>query len=482
MSEDDKFNLGAHNFSADEIAEMMSPALAQERARAKKHQEFIISALQGDLEDNSESEKLRFIVERNSWFVPLKSDGEFEILNVRKGENPALIARTNKKDGRRTDREGLGGQFLPIYQEKQDKHCRELDGRALARLLPSTITGLLVQYDADEQLRELYAQYFEALHDVADAVELEDALMADDPLLTEKILNYKFRVAMYDKGMWRKENVVSIATCVDTQRFDDECSVELMAGKDVFERVLQDGSYSGIVVNRGSDLGRGDRQKVKGLLLSMNFIDRALKSNSCNLSVPSYVVRSREEFELWLKSVLFPMEGCQIIEDKDDQGRIFLHAVSQQKSDWTFREYEWKDTTDSVTTPKFEVRALPGSADEIGAGQSPVLCPALIAKRLYVLLPENGRRDNSWRPGLSFGFGKLLSDDDIAKSKLRVRLANELLKFFPAGEDQLPSSCMRSVEGARFVDIALRSVARTRKWAEDAREQGERNSRKFVFG
>ena len=176
------------------------------------------------------------------------------------------------------------------------------------------------------------------------------------------------------------------------------------------------------------------------------------------------------------------MEGCQVIEDKDDQGRIFLHAVSQQKSDWTFREYEWKDTTDSVTTPKFEVRALPGSADEIGAGQSPVLCPALIAKRLYVLLPENGRRDNSWRPGLSFGFGKLLSDDDIAKSKLRVRLANELLKFFPAGEDQLPSSCMRSVEGARFVDIALSSVARTRKWAEDAREQGERNSRKLVFG
>jgi len=288
---DHKFELGKQNLSADEIAEIMSPALAEKKAQEKKHQQFIFDATNGELADNAGPYELRCIVERDAWYVPLKNDAEFEILNVRKGEHQALIARVSKKDGRRTVREGQGGQLLHIYQEKPNRPCAELDGRTLARSLPAKISGLLVQRGPEEPLRELYADHFNNLRGLADAVEIEDALMVDGPIETAKLLKYKFRVAIYNKGLWRKEHVVSVATFDDTQYFDDECTFEMMSGKDVFEKVLKDGSYGGIVVNPENDIGRNG-QHIKGLLLSMNFIERALKSDFCELRVPAYVVRS----------------------------------------------------------------------------------------------------------------------------------------------------------------------------------------------
>jgi len=50
---EDKFELGKQNLSADEIAEIMSPALAEKKAQEKKHQQFFLDATNGELEDNA---------------------------------------------------------------------------------------------------------------------------------------------------------------------------------------------------------------------------------------------------------------------------------------------------------------------------------------------------------------------------------------------------------------------------------------------
>lgn len=481
---DDKFDLEEQNFSADEIAEMMSPALAEKRAQEKRHQQFILDVLSGDTEDNAGPYERRCIVERDVWYVPQRPDGAMEILNVRRGDYQPLIARVNKKDGRRNVREGMGGQMLPIYQVKPDGPCAEFDGRTLVRSLPSNLSGLLVQHRVDEPLRELYAEHFNNLLSLADAVDMEDALVVEGPLAIASLMKFKFRVAMYNNGFLRKDHVVPVATCEESQFFEvDDCTVELMTGRNLFEKVLRDGTYCGIVVNRLCDMGRNG-EHLGGLLFSMDFIHRALNNDSCELRVAEYVVRCREEFELWLDFVLFPSEERQIIEEKDERGKSFVHAVSRARDcEWNIRECDVIRKTDEAVTPKFEIRANPGAPHELANGLSPVLCPGLIAKRLWMMLdPDRNRRENKWCPGRSVLFGRVLSDEDVAKSRLRVRLANELLKFFGLGADSLDLRATRSVAGARFLESGWCPAAKTRAWVETALAQSEQYSRKFVFG
>ena len=471
-----------HNFSEEEIAEMMNPALAQKKAREKKHKDFMLAAMAGDLEDNAGPYERRCIVESDCWYVTVKANGEFETVTTKPGQYQALIAGISKADGRRTVKEGQGGQFLEIFQEKPDRPHVELDGRKLVSSLPTEITGLLVQTSA-EGPRELYAEHFQALRDLAAAVEIEDALMADtiDAATTAKILAYNFRVAMNGERFWSSDHVVPIATFADFEFFDDESTTNIMSGQEIFEQLLADATYGGIIVNKSYEIGRHG-EHIHGLLFSMNSIEIALKG-STEWRLPEYVVRSREEFELWLKHVFFPSKQREIVEEKDEQGRLFVYAVSHEpESQWNIRECEWTEAADLTITPKFEIRTNTGSANELGNGISPLLCPGLIAKQLWLQLPEKDRRENKWSPGRSLGIARQLSDEDLAKSKLRVRLANELLKFIPAGEELLPSNAVRSVEGARFLDDNWCPAAKSRKWSESVREQGERYSKKMILG
>ena len=88
---------------------------------------------------------------------------------------------------------------------------------------------------------------------------------------------------------------------------------------------------------------------------------------------------------------------------------------------------------------------------EIAAGKSHILCPALMAQKLYGQLPERQRKLNKWCPGKSFGLGRSLSEADIAASRLRLRLANEILKLIPAQGDAIVRQSVLSVQGAKFL-------------------------------
>ena len=481
---ENKFGITDSYFSEEEIAEMMSPALKEERMRQAKFKEFVSQILSGDSEDNAGPYEMRCIVERDSWFIPKNKNGSPEILNVKKGEFTRLWAGVSKRDGRRTVREGRGGQLLPIYQELPESVDRsnyvEMNGRQLVRSLPKGITGLLAQSRIDEPMRELDFDHFDTLLGLADAIELEDSLMVDGPIETAPLLNYKFRVAMYKTYFWNNSEVASIATFEDRQFFNsDECRVEMMTGREIFTRLLEDGSYAGAVLNPSNDIGRKG-EHIRGLFLSLNFMQRALTQSQCQLRLPEFTVRSREEFDEWLLNVYFPKPN-EVIEEKDSSGKTFFHSIARgTELEWDIRECQYCDKTSQVQTPKFELRPAPATnEDEMAAGASVALCPAKLAQNLFCQLPERNRRDYVWAPGKNVGLGRLLSESDIAASKERIIMATELLKLIPAGADSIPPSAMKSVDAAQFVR-RMPQIAK-REWAESALQQAKKYCKKFVL-
>ncbi|MBX9572416.1 MAG: hypothetical protein K2X77_26205 [Candidatus Obscuribacterales bacterium] len=483
MSED-KYGIGNHHFSDEEIAEMMSPALAQKKMQEAKYKEFLSQILSGDVEDNAGPYEMRCIVERDDWFIPIKADGRFQILNVKKGEFARLYAAISKKDGRRTNRQGRGGQLLPIYQEIPENanasEFAKLDGRQLARSLPSGISGILVERDLEEPLRELDSEHFDALKALAEAVEVEDALIANGALKTAPILNYKFRVAIYQGHFWRHNELASVCTAEDKQYFSDECNVVEMTGRELFTKLLADGSYAGVVVNPAYDIGRNGKE-IKGLLLSMSFMERALKQAESELRVPQYIARSQEEFEEWLLQVYFP-KPYQIVEEKNERGSSLIYAIAKGSAlEWNERECEFSERKSQVETPRFELRpAASSSPDELAAGKSTILCPAKLAQNLFLQLPERNRRDFIWAPGRGFGLGRVLSAKDVAASQRRAKLATELLKLIPVGSESIPASSMLSTDGAAFLQQVPQIGKRA--WAENALQQAKRYCKTFILG
>ncbi|MBK9621868.1 MAG: hypothetical protein IPO31_22015 [Candidatus Obscuribacter sp.] len=487
---DQKYGLGETPFSAEELDEMMSLELAKKRAREKQFNENFARLLSGDGEDNAGPYKLRCIVEHDHWYIPVKSDGSWAILNAQKGEYERLIAGENKADGRRTDRQGRGGQMLPVYAREPgaESVCKVIDGLSLVRSLPSNISALLIQIERSDPLRELGKEYFDQLKSLASAVELESMLVSESGVAAAKLLERDFVAAMYSEGLWQSAGVATLGTHSDSLYVrDPEVTIKSERAKKIFEEVLEDESFCGIVVNPMHEIGAsasnitGDiTGNIKGLYLSPNFVHRTVCGGGGPLRVERYVARSREEFELFLEQTNFPTP-YRIVESKDAQGKPTIQAVSSQSPvSWSIFECDSAQETDQVKTPCFELALAPGSDQEIAAGKSHILCPALMAQKLYGQLPERQRKLNKWCPGKSFGLGRSLSEADIAASRLRLRLANEILKLIPAQGDAIVRQSVLSVQGAKFLGWA--GYAGKKSWIEEAREQAKKYDKKFVLG
>lgn len=480
---EDFFELGETNFSPENIAEMMNPALAKQKEQEKRHQQTMMQILSGDSEDNAGPYKLRAIVEHDAWYLPVNGDGRFELLNLQAGEYSRLIAAISKADGRRTNRIGQGGQFIPIYFTLPESGgpYQKLDGRQLARTTFENITGLLIQHQRDEEPRELSHEFFPELKLLADAVEVEDELMKGGPIDTLCLKNFSFIVALYKGKLWLNDGVATVGTHDDRIFLaNNELHMVRMPGEEVLTLIQRDAAFGGMVINPGSEIGRTE-SPIRGLLLSLSHISLIMLQERCALErVQECVVRSREEFELWLTQVYFP-RPYEITEETDASGRTFIHAFCNSSgATWNIYEFDRCESTNLITTPKFEVKPAQASVDEIASGISPILCPALMAKSLFLQLPERNRKENhKWLPGKSIGPVRLLSPEDIAAAKRRVKLCNELLKFMPAGAETFPREAIRSVAGARF--LSWGGNATTRKWVTDQLEQAKRFDKQLVF-
>lgn len=482
LMKDEKYGLGETNFTAQELDELMNPALAGEKERQKKVDAFLTSIMNGDSEDNAGPYKLRHTVEFDSWLIPQTDAGRPLILNAKKGEYQKLIASASKKDGRRTDREGLGGQFMPVLKKKMEgfDQYKTIDGRALVRSLPKGISGLLIQLDDDDNsMRELSKDYFNQLLELAKAVEIEDKLTEQIFEHVEDFKNYKFLAATYKDKLWIRDDVAQIATHEDSIFINnDEIETKKMSGAEIISQVLDDEDYAGIKINAGYGVGRNCDER-EGLHMSLNFLSRLQQRGGGPLRVRALVARSMEEFHLWLKQTHFATP-YEIVEETDSSGRTFIYATSSEPPRADIIEWQRLDQHNKNQTAKFELKNTPGSADEIAAGTSSILCPALMACWIYCQLPEKHRKDFRWLPGKSVGIGRILKDEELASSKLRVQLANEILKLMPEGAKSIDRRSILTVTGAGF--LAWAKFAQDRAWIESAKEQAKRFDKKFILG
>ncbi len=479
--EDDKFDLKKHNFSEEEIAEMMSPALAKKKEDELKHKKQMLDLMAGDFDDNTDGYKMRYMVEHDDWYLPVADDGDFEIQNVKKEEYERLFAGLNKKSGKKTVSAGQGGQLLPVYQSesKINGKFKHVNGRELARLLPKNISGLLVDWIEDDTKRELSKEYFEELLLLANAVEVERLLCVDGPVDTEKLRSAQFLVAWYNNDPYVDYDLAYAATHLDNKYFSDQATIMKMSGVELFEALLKRDFFAGLKIDLGFIFSQKSVE-LQNVVLSRNFMTRALSENSCHWRAPELVARNKEEFELWLDFSNFPEER-EIVEETID-AKKFIHAVSKKENDtWNLQETsELKREIPRIAkTDKFELLNLQSNADEIAPGPSKILCPGRLAGRLLYNLPERDRREFVWRPGFSLGFCRLLNGKNIAASKVRIKYINELLKLIPQGESAIPLSALLSYEGGRF--FCFKPMARQLDWLKQALAQAKKSCSIIAF-
>ncbi|MDX2106054.1 MAG: hypothetical protein SFY67_06590 [Candidatus Melainabacteria bacterium] len=478
---ENKFNLKGHDFSEEEIAEMMSPQLAAKKEAERKHKQVMLDIMAGDFDDNTDTYKLRYMVEHDEWFLPLAQDGDFEIQNIKKGEFERLFAGKNKKTGKKTDRDGQGGQLLPVYQteSKINGKYKKLNGRELACSLPENISGLLVDWVEDDTRRELSKDYFQYLEELAEAVEIERVLCTDGPVDTAKLRKAHFLSAWYQDNPYVNYDLAYASTHDDNDYFSDQTTVKRMTGSELFEAILKRDYHAGLRIDLGS-IYSATSVDLKNVVLSRNFMHRALSQDSCHWRVPEFVARNKEEFELWLDCVQFPKER-EIVEETIG-AKNFIHAVSKKEENfWYAQETDniERETPQLVKTEKFELQNLPSSAHEIAPGPSKILCPGRLAGRLFYVLPERDRREFVWRPGFSLGFCRVLSGADIALSKERIKILNELIKLVPEGGTEIPLSSFLSYDGGKF--FFFKKEARQLDWLKQSLAQAKKSCSVIAF-
>ncbi len=422
--------------SGSVTARRAEPSSADLAAQQAKFEDFLSRIRSGDVEDNAGAYNLRFIVEADKWFVPLKDDGAFELVNVKQGQYDRLIAGVSKKTGRRTERAGAGGQFLQVFcHEPMMVRTARHDGRTLVRSLPDKIAGILIQYEDEEQLWS------------SSAVSLG--------------------------------HVATASTNKDCEAFDDECVIKSMSGEELFSRVIAESGCDGLAINAGISFGRNGKA-VQNMLLAPGILHRALTRERCYLRMDEPVARSREEFELWLELNDFPAER-EIHETTNAKGENLIVALSKKTSErWRQQEVDGLQDLQIVKSQTFVVKLEPTVASQFGKGPSLILCPGQLARALYTPPPKGKKTQHNWHPGKSILLGRLLSDEDIEKSRHRLLLANELLKLLPAGASQISRASILTVSGANF--LRLVPYAATREWIEGTIAQAKQNCSKLVTG
>ncbi len=465
-------------------------AARQEIFNAKLQE--IFAAAFHDPTKAARSASLRAIVDNDEWFVPLKSDGSLDVTEVEAGKYRLAIededAPSGQKAQKKRKKQGRGGPLLFCYAAAPDRPAVQLDGRALARALPPEVAGLLL-HRPDKAPRELGRELFPELIALADAFDLEELLLSPGRDQIEKLKGATWFVEMKGKAL-HLDSIMDDGRLCHVYTHPDRVgyrSVEVIAmtGEQLFRLVAETDAADGVVVNRTSQLGRGENV-LNGLALSPGFACRLLEGEDIRPGAHPLPTRSREEAELWLRLHEFPYENREWVEAPYAEETLARMMVPQA-SKWRAQEtlggqiaLEGPTWSPVFTLPPVEVMEnTPAWENEVGAGPSRILCAGLLAKELNADSPFNKDADHYWRVGRGLLAGRLLDEDDRARSRRRLVLARELKKLLPPGKDSLPRSALLTVEGAAL--LAECPHAGTRVWIEATIRQAERYTKRWVW-
>jgi hypothetical protein len=459
---------------------------AAERAAARAQFEATLKEIfTASLPSTAGAELLRSVVESDLWFVPVRDDGSFDTLEVKAGRyRPAIEPEPDPSIKKRRKKEGKGGLLLPVYAQEPDRPSTRLDGRSLARTLPEEAAGLLLHLP-DSSPRELGREFFAELQRLADACDLEDLLVSPGPEQVEKLKQATWWVAM-EGGVPVLDDTADDARVANAFTHPDRVGyspheIVPMKGEELFRRVVENDDVDGIVVNRGSRIGRGE-DALSGLLLSPGFAHRLLAGEDIRPGAQPLPARSRQEVELWLDLRCFPWEGRELLEAPyPEESLIRATTTDPRASQWRMQETlgEPEPSAGRVWSPVFVVPAAGLAEPGFGPGATSILCAGLLAKELNAGALYGKDAERFWRPGRWLLFGRFLDAWNRERSRRRLALAAELAKLLPPGADQIPRSAILTVEGAAL--LREHPHGGSRAWIEATLRQAERYTKPWVW-
>jgi hypothetical protein len=482
----------------DTGASVIRRQMEAEKAAASKIFEATLKEIfLAGLPSTATADALRSVVESDLWFVPIRDDGSFDVVDTaaekyRLAIDPEADGATPNASHKKKKRKknGKGGRLLPIYAQEPDRLAVRLDGRALVRAIAEDVTGLLLHLP-DRSPRELGQEFFADLRELADACDLEDMLLAPGPDQIEKLKRATWLVTMSREAL-HLDTTMSDGRLVYAYTHRDRVGYSLhyssqnivvMKGEDLFRLVAENVEADGIVVNRSSKLGRGENV-LNGLALSPGFACRILEGEDIRPGAQPLPARSREEVELWLNLRLFPWEGRELIEAPYPDNTL-MRAVVPQGSQWRMQEAlgkqmilpgpTWSPVFMIPTGNSTERETEPG----FGEGQTRILCAGLLAKELNASALDGKDAERYWRPGRWFLFGRHQDEVDRARSRRRLAIATELAKLLPPGADRIPRSALLTVEGAAF--LGEHPHGGSRSWIEATVRQAERYMKRWIW-
>jgi hypothetical protein len=482
----------------DTGASVIRRQMEAEKAAASKIFEATLKEIfLAGLPSTARSDFLRSVVENDLWFVPVRDDGSFDVVDTTAGKyrlaiDPDAAGATSNASIKKKKRKknGKGGRLLPIYAQEPNCPAVRLDGRALVRTIPEDVAGLLFHVP-DKSPRELGQEFFADLRELADACDLEDMLLAPGPGQIEKLKQATWLVTM-SRGALHLDTTMSDGRLVYAYTHRDRAgysfhnssqNVVAMTGEELFRLVAENAEADGIVVNRSSKLGRGENV-LNGLALSPGFAGRILEGEDIRPGAQPLPARSREEIELWLNLRLFPWEGRELVEAPYPDHTL-IRAVVPQGSQWRMQEAlgnqmllpgpTWSPV---FTIPAGSSNTEPEKEPGFGEGSTRILCAGLLAKELNASTLEGKEPERYWRPGRWFLFGQYQDEVDRARSRRRLAIATELAKLLPPGAERIPHSALLTVEGAAFLGEYPHGGSRA--WIEATVRQAKRYTKRWV--
>lgn len=438
----------------------------------------ILALFQSSAENRSHLEYLRAVVEDDSWYIPLRPDGSWDVVTTREGQYESAILMPGESTKRKNTR-GAGGRMLRVWATEPKGTSKMITGRDLVRGMPEELDGWLLD-DGKVMSREVHHRHFEEMRRYAGAVALEEMLTNPAPGQVEAILNATWYAQVKEGELRSSDYLAVVYTHPDRTNSFTVTETQPVTGREFFTRVQKVPGIDGVVVNGISRFGRGARTASQ-LHLSHGIIHQWLQGEDIRPFAGPLPARSFNEVVLWLTMARFPYEQRVYVE-APHPGGLLLRAMVPGNHNWNDLETGCSPSLKfgPIWSPVFLLP--PGGRDVPGYGEGAtrLLCAGLLAKELNATSPFNKDASAYWRVGKNLLLGRLLDDQDIRMSLARLDLARELAKLLPPGADAIPPEALLTVAGARV--FREHPHARTRGWIEETVRQAERYTRKWVAG
>lgn len=464
---------------------------AEEKERRRQFDETLKKLFFGD-DDNSGPELLRDLVESSIWFVPVKDDGSFDVVNAKRGEYKLAIGEGENVKGKKG---GKGGQLLPVFaDDKRKRKFTRLDGRELVRSLDGIAGGVegLLLHLQDKPPLELRKDHFAELRSLVVALDLEEVLGAPAPEQVEFLKSSIFLIEMQDgKAKINYTNEIRVIdACTHRDRTSKFASGEYvpMTGEQLFRLVVEDPELDGVLINPLHTTGIGS-QKVYRLFLSVDFAHNLLKGIDIRPGAHPLAARTFEEVKLWLKMRRFPGKDRKLI-DAPLPEHTLVRATVHESCAWSMQEGAGNQySSDGQTwSPVFAlppnvppaIETCPYSTkpgpDGYGTGASAILCAGFLAGQLNARFYKE---PETYKFGRWILFGRYLDAFDLGYAQERLAVARELLKLIPPGENRVPRHCIRTIEGTAYIRDYPYAIER--EWIEATIKHAERFQKPFVW-